>query len=120
MARKSQRSTPRSTPWHARQGDVLIVRADRIPSEAKPKPRDGGRVILAYGEVTGHAHAIDDSPASPRAALLDAPSGETYLRVDALSQLVHEEHATIELEPGSYRVIRQREYSPEAIRNVAD
>ena len=36
------------------------------------------------------------------------------------AQVVHDEHATIALPPGKYRITRQREYSPEAIRNVAD
>ena len=32
---------------------------------------------------------------------------------------LHDE-TEIRVKPGAYRVIRQREYSPEAIRNVAD
>ena len=39
---------------------------------------------------------------------------------DAPVALEHDEHETIQLPPGDYRIIRQREYSPEAIRNVAD
>lgn len=118
MARTTRKSQT-AIPWHARQGDVLIVRVDSIPPAAAARPREGGRVILAHGEVTGHAHAIADTPTAPTAALLDT-SEATYLRVDALSRLVHDEHDAIALEPGSYRVIRQREYSPEAIRQVAD
>jgi len=34
------------------------------------------------------------------------------LRVDAPSDLVHEEHAPIHLEPGLYKIVRQREYQP--------
>jgi len=34
--------------------------------------------------------------------------------------VVHEEHGPISLEPGTYRVWIQREYSPEAIRRVLD
>jgi hypothetical protein len=40
--------------------------------------------------------------------------------VSAPAEVIHEEHATIALEPGKYVVRRQREYTPEAIRNVAD
>lgn len=119
MSRKPRRSAAPVIPWHARQGDVLLVRVDALPADAKPKARDRGRVILAYGEVTGHAHAIGDSPTAPRAELLDA-GDETYLRVDVVSQLVHEEHDTIELPAGVYRRVIQREYTPDAIRNVAD
>lgn len=110
----------------ARQGDVLLTPVTSIPAVAAIRPLDHGRVILAYGEVTGHAHQID-VPAN--AALLDMPNPRsksdidktlTFLRVDRLSQLVHEEHSAVTLEPGLYQVIHQREYAPEAIRNVAD
>jgi hypothetical protein len=36
------------------------------------------------------------------------------------ADLIHDEHGTITLPRGSYQVIRQREYTPEAIRNVED
>lgn len=122
-----------------RQGDVLITRVAAIPGDAKERKRDNGRVILAYGEVTGHAHAIADSPQHPRAALFDVPARNgssvgtrsvdgaiadtdlmTFLRVDELSELVHDEHSMIVLAPGDYRVTRQREYQPEAPRWVGD
>lgn len=102
-----------------RQGDVLIIRVARIPAKAAKQRRDRGRVVLAYGEVTGHAHAIADSGAE----LLHDPATErAFLRVltEGGVELRHEEHATITLPPGSYEVRRQREYSPERSRFVAD
>jgi hypothetical protein len=47
-----------------RQGDVLLVpiAPSRIPA-GRVVPRDRGRIVLAYGEVTGHAHAIDSATA---------------------------------------------------------
>jgi hypothetical protein len=39
---------------------------------------------------------------------------------DGPAALAHDEHATIMLPPGNYRIVRQREYSPEEIRDVAD
>ena len=102
-----------------RQGDVLIERIPALPSKLKKLNREDGKVILAHGEVTGHAHAIIDEHADLYASEKEA--GVTFLEVrDAMAALKHEEHATIELPPGAYRVVRQREYSPEAIRNVAD
>lgn len=41
-----------------RQGDVLIRPVTSIPDGLKRVPLDNGRMILAYGEVTGHAHAV--------------------------------------------------------------
>jgi hypothetical protein len=79
-------------------------------------------VILAYGEVTGHAHEISAvSPADLSAAqLFEEPDGRRFLFVERACVLQHQEHGTIALAPGCYEVIRQREYSPRAIRNVAD
>ena len=107
-------------PFHVRQGDVLVLGVEAIPDDAKPVTRDRGRVVLAYGEVTGHAHAI----AARDATLLEL-DGERYLRVTAPVTLDHEEHATIELPPGSFRVVIQREYVPselpeQAWRRVVD
>ncbi len=101
-----------------RQGDVLLQRVDDVPTGLTPVPQDNGRVILAYGEVTGHAHAVLGDAQFLAADLADLE--ERFLRVQADSQVVHEEHDTITLPPGNYRVVRQREYTPEAIRTAAD
>lgn len=101
-----------------RQGDVLIMPVASIPAEVVPVDRDNGRVVLAYGEVTGHAHAIMERNAT---LFSDPKLNQVFMSVlDNAVNLVHEEHNTIQLPPGNYRVIRQQEYSPEAIRNVAD
>ena len=94
-----------------RQGDVLIVATTNTPNDLKPVERDQGRVILAYGEVTGHAHAILD-PAVELFTIgdLDEMAGR-FLRVEAEALLEHEEHDTIILPPGDYLVRRQREYT---------
>jgi hypothetical protein len=97
-----------------RQGDVLIMGVDDGRDdlrERSPEPRDEGRIVLAYGEVTGHAHAIADTHATLwRLAgddrLLTVTGAEVALR--------HEEHDTIVIPPGTYLVRRQREYVPAA------
>jgi hypothetical protein len=33
---------------------------------------------------------------------------------------IDQEHSTVQISPGIYQIIRQREYSPEAIRTIAD
>ena len=101
-----------------RQGDVLIITVAGVPDKAQPVERDQQRIILAYGEVTGHAHAILDLETE---LLSVADQVDRWLRVGGTgAQVVHEEHATISLPPGSYQVRIQREYSPEAIRRVVD
>src|SRR5206468_2729363 len=98
-----------------RQGDVLLVRVNKL-SKARVLPSESGRLILARGEVTGHDHSV----AMSDAALMEA-NGITYLDVQAaMTMLEHPEHAPIALKRGMYRVVRQREYHPQAIRNVMD
>lgn len=99
-----------------RQGDVLLVRVDELPKERKDIT-PGDRIVLAYGEVTGHAHAIHE-PRS-KARLWDA-GAERFLQVIQQTTLRHEEHDPITLEPGIYKVVRQREYDPKRDKWVTD
>ena len=101
-----------------RQGDVLLVRIDGGPRSGATVPREDGRIVLAHGEVTGHAHAIVDDAAE---LISGEQADELFLQVygDEV-ELVHEEHDTIHLRTGCYRVVRQREYSPGEFRFVAD
>lgn len=87
-----------------RQGDVLIRERAEPVAIANEVPRDSGRVILAYGEVTGHAHAIHNSKA--KLFREDGSGGATHLSIadPAGAALQHEEHATIMLPPGNYDV----------------
>lgn len=123
-----------------RQGDVAIFRVNSLPTGAlKERLRERGRVVLAHGEVTGHAHAIADkkviqydAPNATEAARMlfrdvgleteitehNAPS---FLAVEEPATIEHEEHSPIALEPGSYVVLRQREWSDtDEPRQVAD
>jgi hypothetical protein len=101
-----------------RQGDVLLVPIKAMPKRVTAVQRESGRAVLAHGEATGHAHAIKDS----RAALFRDPDMNVFMQVggNASVALEHEEHDPIPVPPGSYRVIRQREYTPGASRDVAD
>lgn len=101
-----------------RQGDVLVKAVDRIPKGLKAVPLDKGRVILAYGEVTGHAHAVIGDVEFLAADLGDLE--QRFLRVESEAQIVHEEHGTITLPPDDYEVLRQREFQDEAPAYVAD
>jgi hypothetical protein len=104
-------------PKHWRQGDVLVIEAKRIPASATPVEREGGRVILAHGELTGHAHAF----AAPNIKQFKTPEGRFYFEIDGEAvPLQHEEHTAITFVAKTYRNARQVEYSPAALRNVAD
>jgi hypothetical protein len=98
-----------------RQGDVLLQKVDALPEGLVPVTWER-RIVLAYGEVTGHAHAL-----STLHAEMFTRQGERYLQVKPGAELVHEEHATIKLPEGYYKVVQQREYVPQsAPRDVAD
>ena len=96
-----------------RQGDVFIEKTKSIPAGAKRV--DAKRLILAEGEVTGHAHVCD----SPTAELYEL-DGIKYLNVRDEAPVVHEEHGTVTLPPGIYTVEPQYEYTPEALKRVVD
>ncbi len=97
-----------------RQGDVLLIPVDHLPEGTQPN--GSGRLVLAEGEATGHAHVIDDPRASlaVKVALPDTLGDTTFLLVDghAAVALTHEEHSTLLVPPGAYEVRRQREYAP--------
>jgi hypothetical protein len=110
-----------------RQGDVLIESITEIPDVAKKQERSR-QVTLAYGEITGHKHVLEtEDPAdwwrveeANRSFISGEGAIDIFLSVSAGGTVNHPEHAPIQLPPGLYRVTRQREYSPTAIRGVAD
>lgn len=103
-----------------RQGDVLLVQVSEIPAGATPCKVDGD-VILAYGEHTGHAHRFTEGTVKPLAkGGVWEPSAERFIQALDGATLRHEEHGAIAIPTGNYRVVQQREYHPEEIRNVAD
>jgi hypothetical protein len=104
-----------------RQGDVLVMAIQRedLPSGLVLAPRDRhNRMVLALGEATGHAHVVTGE----RVALLCRPDDpdRLFLLIEGYGRVGHEEHGPIALAAGAYRVIRQREYFPGAIRPVSD
>lgn len=130
-----------------RQGDVLLIplAGAKIAAEKKRLPPDKERgVVLAYGEVTGHAHTLDPDLCclyNAEPSILEGQSIEEMLRemsaggslrvsvlaptdrvleVKREATLRHNEHNPICVKEGVYLVRRQREYDPEVERLVAD
>lgn len=107
---------------HYRQGDILLIKVRALPDGAiENTPQD--RIVLAYGEVTGHAHALYEprTKAAPQGKVTAWDAGaERYIQVLEQTALKHEEHAPIDLAPGVYKVVRQVEYTPEELRRVED
>lgn len=121
MHRRARRTNVKSSLSH-QQGDVLLFAVDTIPDGAKVVPRKNGRLILAEGEATGHAHAISD----PGATLYSMPDGTLYLEVTGeVVPLEHEEHKAHHIKRKRsriYRVGKVREMDPfeSEIRQVRD
>ena len=145
-----------------RQGDVLLKPIGCIPNGAKHVEINDARIVLAFGEVTGHAHTIHDvdscdvyETAEQRILKVTGremraircrntkndgicliPEGADVSKYPNLESvcvetvhgvlLVHEEHNPFVITAGTYvaggsgKKHTQREYSPEAIRNVMD
>lgn len=126
-----------------RQGGVQIQQVTKLPAGCTEIKPEGGRIVLAHGEVTGHAHAIYDylkkpaqrreqpaaadeiaeaaiARAQAKARLWRAPNGERYLEVTETVTLRHEEHTQHSIPPGVYQLPTQVEYTPAELRRVAD
>lgn len=101
-----------------RQGDVLFVEISSIP---KSDVVQLSHRIIAEGEATCHKHEIAEESALLYESIpdiykigYDKQMEETskYLKVLSKSKVVHNEHGTILLPKGNYKVVMQREYSP--------
>jgi hypothetical protein len=110
-----------------RQGDVSLIKVTSLPQgAAEVKNEEGKRIVLAYGEVTGHAHAIYEQTDQVR---IWADGKVKYLEVMAKAMteggepgvmLRHEEHTHARIAPGIYKLPVQVEYTPQALRRTAD
>ena len=113
------------------QGDIVLERVPDGTSGAKAIASaidPDNSVVLARGEMTGHRHRFlpnsnvlffrDDALAR------DIPSrlylGHVKIADKGGAELRHEEHETIKLPQGTYRVRRQREFDAGEARIVAD
>lgn len=112
-----------------RQGDVLLV---KIEDEKEIERLDGTREatnpapepILAYGEVTGHHHILtggelylDEIDSNFQFVVVDEPA--TLDHLDEGGQKTGE-HESINIAPGMYFVVQQREYDGQQERRVVD
>lgn len=85
-------------------GDVLIKKIEQMPEGAVEMQR-GGRIVLAEGEATGHAHVIESD-----AAVVYDFGGVRYLFSPEPVWVVHEEHEKRELPSGLYEIGQVQEY----------
>ena len=95
------------------QGDVLMFVIDEIPKTAKGKKNR----ILAEGESTGHYHEANGGGVvvleDGKDLYLDAPDG---------CEVNHQEHRTVVLPAGKFKVgiVQEYDHFAEEARNVKD
>lgn len=108
------------------QGDLLIERVEDAPvSGVALGSAEAEAVVVAEGEFTGHHHKLFGCVTFYRddALARDIPNDLYVGHVQVtgpVAQLEHEEHATIKLERGTYRVRRQRQLEPTDVGIAGD
>ena len=92
------------------QGDIILEWIEAIPKGAKFLRKN----VIAYGEVTGHTHEVENAD-------IYEEDGILYARITEKNPMVHPEHPATEIIPKSDRKIRfQKEYFPDGSRQVKD
>jgi hypothetical protein len=95
-----------------RQGDLLFIKRVAVKKDLPQATTN----VLAWGEVTGHKHSVEGNSV----VVYDGENGSKWIAGPDGFVVSHDEHDPIRFGGGIYEMIRQREYSPEAIRMVAD
>ena len=126
-----------------RHGDLLLTRINAVPQKTirtsnLKMPVDNGKIahesvipernIIGLGEVTGHTHTIlgksqlcipqnshGKNLLGGNISINEIP--KFYFEAFDDVKLVHEEHKTLELPRGAYKVTREREFDP--FRDIA-
>jgi hypothetical protein len=99
-----------------RQGDFLFIPVSTTPEGEKEK-RVGGKLIIGYGEATGHHHATR----AKNASIIKGVEGVRWFSVlDVSVEVTHNEHATITIPAGVYEIRQERTYHAGKIQRVID
>jgi hypothetical protein len=101
-----------------RQGDVSLVKVLSLPAGCvEVANTEKNKIVLAYGEVTNHSHAIYEDLDQVK---VWAVGKVKYLEVMATVMLKHEEHTAQIIPPGIYKLPTQVEYTPQELRVTRD
>jgi len=98
------------------QGDVGLIKVDKLPAKAIKQPKPEKLLVLEYGETSGHAHGIAeiekcDLYLEGTKRFLEICFQLPLIHTDVLKEGAKGDHDPIVLEPGIYEVRRQREWS---------
>ena len=101
---------PKGSMRIIRQGDVLLKEIKEMPKGLKNKNR-----TLAYGEITGHHHTLEQG------FVFEDLNKNQFCDLEQDTVLEHQDHAHVTIPKGKYAVVIQREYDiMQGIRQVMD
>lgn len=92
------------------QGDLLFTTIPNLPKDLPLR----SSYLIPQREMTGHRHCL----LSDR--VFSDAQGALFLEVGRTMQGTHQKYRPIYRSVGCYRATSQREYTPEAIREVCD
>lgn len=109
------------------QGDVMFIRVDSIPADAKLVTADSrGYFVIAKSE-THHDHVVKAAPnvqfyttSDPQISYLQVIEATDAMETVLEHLRAFDTHEAIRIDAGIYELRRQREYTPEGWRRVAD
>lgn len=85
------------------------------------RPEGGYKAEYISGKELLERQPVDYVGGRTAPVLFQDPNGDIYFKLEVTTALVHQEHGTILLPPGTYRNVIQTEYVPQAApRRVID
>lgn len=101
------------------QGDVIGRRIETLPGSVTQVQPSRRGLVIAAGEVTGHAHRIESLDG---VKLYQGPDGLRVLEVSEAAPMTHEEHDTVTWPPGIWEIgtVREKDWTAETVREVRD
>ncbi|ABM16734.1 hypothetical protein [Mycolicibacterium vanbaalenii] len=92
-----------------RQGEIILVPA---PGAAQIGPREAAKRYIVGHSESGHHHVLD----SDHAFHVIVANDQLLIELHDTARLVHQaqadRHQTLTVPPGTYRVLRKRQYNP--------
>jgi hypothetical protein len=90
-----------------RHGDVLFERIEVAPSDSRrTQTEDEKTGVVQRGESTSHAHIIDDMAGIDLFSVFP----QRFLSAGKKFTITHEEHKSLTIPAGNYRIHIAREY----------
>jgi len=98
-------------------GDVYLNRVEIDLAGAQEEKPKKGCLIVAEGELTGHAHRVKE-----KEAIICVKDGKRYILTEEGFTITHEEHKPITVTPGTYEIgfVQEFDYFTGESKNVAD